>query len=317
MSEHEFNPYLPPKSEIIPNNTPPSSQEEEEYLLTAPRQLPLSMATTLIGEAWDIFMAQALMFVLALIVFVAAGSAVGFAFGLIKLPFTFMASNDNSLLFSILNVALEIVSQFVAAVVGGLLTLGFTRCIMDAMRGQTVEIGSLFSSFSQWKEMSYLQLIFSGIGLVFVVAVGLVIGGGFLAAGGSYLVQMIMNSTSGAEGSEILGEWMMGHIGLLLFGLLLFFVVCIFSAAMITANNCARYAVSFYQAPLWEAVKLAYTGIWQNIGLLLFFSLLQFLITLVGFLLCCVGLLAVIPLLMIANYLLFRAIFVETIRHRS
>lgn len=170
----------------------------------------------------------------------------------------------------------------------GAMVCGMFYCYFQAIDGRPVEIEGLFKGFNY-----FLPALL--VTLVIVVPMLLVFG--------IIYVPFVLSMMMGARlGENELMAMLVGAIG----------VEIVFSLLMVCLHTLLMFAFPLIvdkNLSAWAAMKTSARAVWANLGGVVGLFVVGFFLSLAGYLLFCVGIYLVIPLIVGANVVAYRKIF--------
>lgn len=182
-------------------------------------------------------------------------------------------------------------------VVSSALMVGIYMALLAQRRGEPVPFSLMFEGFSRIVPASLVTLVSALPGIVFGVAVGSVISFPMLLGGASNPEQIKEMISRPGVIASLVGFGLVFFVISLAVSLLLFFAL-----PLIADRN----------ASIGDALKLSFGAASGNIGGIILLLILEGLLSFAGALLCCVGLIFVLPVVYAANIIAYKSVFPDT-----
>lgn len=190
-------------------------------------------------------------------------------------------------IFAIVLVGMLIASTIPIIFIGPMIC-GIYVCLLDKIDGNEVKFEKIFHSFDQFVPGLILSLIITLPIFVMIILI---------------YIPMIAMAMSGGRMSE--GEFFTFMIGViiveLVFGLIM---ACLHTLLLFSYALLADRKVSVV-----DSIKLSAKAVWQNLGGVAGLFGLSFIVVIIGYLMLCIGLYFVLPLIFMANAVAYRKIF--------
>lgn len=224
-----------------------------------------------------------------------AGNCISEGWNLIKPNFPlFIGMIVIYLLLSFVSSMIPYAGVIINIVVGSALMCGIYMAILAQRRGEQVPFSLMFEGFSRIVPASLVTVVSAIPGIVFGLAIGSVIS-----------LQTLIGS--GAKPEEITAALSRPGImaSLVGFGFIFFLV----SLAVSLLLFFALPLIADRNASIGDALKTSFAGAAGNFGGLFLLLILETLLSIAGVLLCCVGLIFVMPVIFAANIVAYKSVF--------
>lgn len=269
----EFNPYQQPQSDV-------AVESASGLMVHAPVRRPLGAGTRWLSDAWALFVKDPGVWIGGVLVLWLVGIAAG------MFPF---------------------IGYFLGVVINPLIYAGAYIVAHKSDRGDAVRFEDFFAGF-QWRTGSLLAL--GGISLVIMVAVFVVLGlVGWQISGDDFsTLGPNWAALSNGDAAAISQLPDIFYIKLLLIVLIWMLLLIPYAALMWFA---LPLVVLSEEMTIGRALKWSFVGCIKNIIPMTLYSIVLFLLILIGMIPALLGLLVVMPLLIISLYTSFRDIYVD------
>lgn len=268
QAPHDYNPYQSPVSDI-------SYEESDEYgLLDEPNRLTAGSGIEWITQAWSIFMARPLLWVVTGIVYLAVFMVLGALGGIPVLGFLFTV---------------------IMGVVTPMFMAGFCYIAHNIEYEQETGIGDLFVAF-QDKLLDFIVLWFWQFLLTILL--------GFVMA---FVMVIVAFGVGVSFGSLMSSDSVSGFIVILMVLIALALVVPLIMMAYF-----APILILFHDLKAWAAMKLSFKACLRNMIPFLIYGIIALLMLFIGSIPVGLGLLVVFPLLAISIYTSYKQILTNS-----
>lgn len=181
-----------------------------------------------------------------------------------------------------------LVASIIPLIILGPMMCGIYLCLFDLYDGQQINFEKLFKGFDLFVPSLVLSVIIMGPIFVMILLM---------------YIPMIGMAMAGPRMSESeLMAFILGVVGVeLVFALIM---VCIHTLVIFSFPILVDKRVS-----AWQSITLSARAVWANLSGVVGLFAVGFVVVLVGYLMLCIGLYLVMPLIMAANVVAYRKVF--------
>lgn len=199
------------------------------------------------------------------------------------------------LIFAVVLVGI-LVASIIPVIIVGPMMIGIYLCLLDKIDGGEVNFDRLFKGFDQFLPSLMLSILITLPVFVMIILI---------------YVPMIMMAFAGPRMNESdLFVFIVGVIVVeLVFGI---FMVCFHTLLLFSFPLMADRRVS-----VMDSIKLSARAVWKNMGGVVGLFGVGFVVAIIGYLMLCIGLYLVLPLIFMANAVAYRKIFPSLGQPRS